>query len=173
MSLVEQLHAERKARLERMSKPGRAIDLEQFQIVEAKLSKAQDTIAELEGIIARQRKALQAFSDVGSAPTIDDVIAVVSKHFELSKHAIPGPGKSADLLLPRHIACFLGRQLGFSLHQIGRGVNRDHTTALYGANKVVGLAALDPELGELVQSLKAKIVNYACKRFEAGRGVFS
>lgn len=168
MSLVEELHAARKARLARMNGPLPAkpvIEIDQLQIVEAKLSAAQATISELEDLIFEQRKIIRLFADAGRTPMIADVIAVVAEHFDLPKNILVGTGKCSKYVYPRHIGYFLCRQFGYSLHQTGRGFNRDHSTVLYGADKISIHAKISPDLAEVLRTIEAKAIDRASLRY--------
>lgn len=168
MSLVEEMHAAHKARLERLGRPQPTrptIDQDQHKIIEAKLSAAQATIAELEDLVAQQRKIIRSFA--GNAPTINDVMMVVSEHYDMPEHVMVGTGRSPSLTFPRYVAYFLCREFGYSLHQIGNGFKRDHTTAYYGAYKASIQAGLDPDFADLLRALKAKAIDRAALRVNA------
>ena len=167
MSYAEQLAAERKARLARMQstvKPGPAmVPAEEYDILEGKFFKAQALIAELEEMLAKQRAALKAFADKDSAPTIPDVVAVVAKHFNVPKSAPVGRGRGLEITQVRHIAQYICRRFGYSLHQIGRAFGRDHTTVLHGSSQVMRRTG-EPEYDAFIESLEAKVVDYAAER---------
>lgn len=160
MSLVDELHAARKARLERMGD-----HLGPLKIVEAKLATAQATIAELEDLIAHQRRIIRSFT--GAAPTIEDIIAVVSEHYGLPDHIMTGRGRAPAIAFPRYVAYFLCRKFGYSLHQIGKAFKRDHTTAYYGSWQASLKAEEDHEFSETLTSLKTKAADRAAARVTA------
>lgn len=154
------MHAARKARLDRMGDP-----LGQFRVVEAKLATAQATIVELEDLIAQQRRIIRSFT--GAAPTIEDIMVVVSEHYKLPEHVMTGRGRAPRMAFPRYVAYFLCRQFGYSLHQIGQAFKRDHTTAYYGSWQASLEADKDPEFAELLKALKAKTADRAATRVTA------
>jgi len=96
--------------------------------------------------------------------TIRSIVDIVAARFSVSHKEIIGPRRCAELVAPRHVAMFLARQEGHSLTKIGFHLRRDHTTVLYGAQKIERQAVADPETRLLLLSfsndlnqLRAKI----------------
>ncbi len=56
----------------------------------------------------------------------------VCERWRISLAELKGPGRTMRLIVPRHEFCYEARRLGKSLTQIGRFLNRDHTTVLHG-----------------------------------------
>ena len=177
MSLVEQLHAERKARLARLGRPGyvprRPEEENTIHVLEKKLATAQALNAELEDLVARQRDIIRSFADSAKSPLLSDVIAVISKHYQLPKQTIVGAGKSTTYVFPRHVGYYIGRRLGYSLHQIGRAFDKDHTTVLYGAEKIAARAQNDLEFAKLLNDLEGKMIDFACTRVQESQRLFA
>lgn len=96
--------------------------------------------------------------------TIRSIVDIVAARFSVSHSEIIGPRRVVELVAPRHVAMFLARQEGHSLTKIGFHLRRDHTTVLYGAQKIERQAVADPETRLLLLSfsndlnqLRAKI----------------
>lgn len=96
--------------------------------------------------------------------TIRSIVDIVAARFSVSHSEIIGPRRVVELVAPRHVAMFLARQEGHSLPKIGFHLRRDHTTVLYGAQKIERQAVADPETRLLLLSfsndlnqLRAKI----------------
>jgi len=70
--------------------------------------------------------------------TPDLIIQIVSEHFHVSSDDIISTKRSADIVFPRQIAMYLCRQMTQTpLEAIGKAIgNRDHTTVIYGAEKI-------------------------------------
>lgn len=77
--------------------------------------------------------------------TIRSIVDIVAARFSVSHSEIIGPRRVVELVAPRHVAMFLARQEGHSLTKIGFHLRRDHTTVLYGAQKIERQAVADPE----------------------------
>src|SRR5262245_3405535 len=87
------------------------------------------------------------------------VIDLVGTRYRLSPKAIAGPSRVANVVRARHLAMFLGRELGLSLVQIGSHLGgRDHTTVMHGCGKIASAAANDPKLSQEIRDLRAELV---------------
>lgn len=66
------------------------------------------------------------------------IIEVVAEHFHIKPEDIISHRRSADIAFPRQIAMYLCRQMTQTpLEAIGKAMgNRDHTTVIYGADKI-------------------------------------
>lgn len=158
MSLVEEYHAQHKARLLRMG----GVQESTLLVAERKIAALKKDIEALsdnnrrqEETIQEQRLALHKYRALASkfadeaeqpTPTMRDIINAVAEHYNLSHHVVTGPCKTNGVAFPRQIAYFLGRKYGHSLHHIGRACRRDHSSALHGSKKIEGQAKHDPEL---------------------------
>jgi chromosomal replication initiator protein len=68
----------------------------------------------------------------------DQVIDAVCRHFSVDVDTLKGRGRSQEVALARQVAMFLLKQeLDYSLPKIGETLGgRDHTTILYGCDKI-------------------------------------
>ncbi len=94
-----------------------------------------------------------------SAPRVAAIKAAVCQEFGCSMIDLDSYRKATSL--PRQVAMYLARELTpHSLPELGRMFHRDHTTVLYGCNKIAhalidGDAALGVRVAELRQMLQA------------------
>ena len=85
-----------------------------------------------------------ALADIIRSPekvTIDQVIAAVCRYYNVSTDALSSTSRSRAIAFPRQMAMYLSRtETDASLPQIGTHLgNRDHTTILYGYEKISSL----------------------------------
>lgn len=91
--------------------------------------------------------------------TLGRVLDVVSSHFGVSEDAICGTGRSRAIAFPRQMVMYLARtETDASFPQIGSELgNRDHTTVIYGHDKIAGLMETDATVRRTVLELKAAL----------------
>jgi chromosomal replication initiator protein len=139
--------------------------------------RVQSNIRELEGALNR----VLAFSDLSGMPLTADlvnsalsdllpraaslssehIIKAVAKFFGVTEERLLGKQRSRDIALPRQIAMYLIREeTGASLPQIGEALGgRDHTTILYGYDKISDQLETDDALRRQVFSIKETLYN--------------
>ncbi len=80
----------------------------------------------------------------------------VAEAFDLSLERLLGRDRAREVALPRQIAMYLMREeTGVSLPQIGEMLGgRDHTTVMYGCDKVADLLETDEGLRRQVIQIK-------------------
>jgi chromosomal replication initiator protein len=123
-------------------------------------------IARLERLAKGRRTALTlavVTSELPAPPRDESpmarVIDLVGTRYRLSPKAITGPSRVANVVRARHLAMFLGRELGLSLVLIGSHLGgRDHTTVMHGCGKIASAAASDPKLSQEIRDLRAELV---------------
>ena len=132
-----------------------------------------DNVRELEGAFIR----VMAFASLnGSKPTLDSaqhilgtanvkpvtmerIATVIADHFNVSLEDLQSPKRNKEYTQPRHIACYLIREMtGSSFQAIGRFFDRDHTSIMHGINKVKGEIALDMTKAASMMHLKGRIM---------------
>lgn len=144
-------------------------------ILEVIARRVQSNIRELEGALTR----VVAFADL-SGQTInaqlvetaladflprqsdvepDEVVRRVADAFNIPVERILGRDRSKQVALPRQIAMYLLRQENnISLPQIGEALGgRDHTTVMYGCDKIAEMLERDDRLRKQVIDIKEKI----------------
>ena len=78
--------------------------------------------------------------------SVETVMDAVCQYYHISKEDLAGPSRKKTIAFPRQMAMFLARtETNASLPQIGEKLgNRDHTTILYGYEKVAKMIETDP-----------------------------
>lgn len=91
--------------------------------------------------------------------TIDQVIQAVCGYYNVSVDAIASTSRSRSIAFPRQMAMFLARtETDASLPQIGAQLgNRDHTTVLYGYEKIATLMETDATTRRNLLEIKASL----------------
>ena len=138
-------------------------------------SRIQRNIRELEGALNRvlalsklthqpltpevAEAALSNLLPQRSKLTADQIVAAVAHHFGVEPSAFQGRSRSHAIARPRQIAMYLIREeTGASLPQIGAMLGkRDHTTILYGCERIAGLIEQDADLRREVISLRQQL----------------
>ncbi len=136
----------------------------------------ESNIRELEGAVIR----LLGFSTVSGAaltcdfardvlrdvfttrraqPAMADILGIVTAHYEVKLSELQSKRRTAAIVLPRQVAMFLARRITrHSLEEIGTYFGgRDHSTVLYGIDKVRNLMASDACVRELVDDFLARL----------------
>jgi chromosomal replication initiator protein len=134
-------------------------------------------IRELEGALTRviayasltgRRISVEVARDVlkdvfpgGERPaiTIEQIQQAVAETYGVSLADLRGDKRPQAIVLPRHIAMYLSRELtDMSLPKIGAKFGgRDHATVMYGVNRIARLIKQDRDAFNVVQNLTARI----------------
>jgi chromosomal replication initiator protein len=160
------------------SKADRAGYCMQDEIFELIAKRVQLNIRELEGALTR----IAAFADLSGLPVTpqlvdsaladllprrtevqpDDIISKVSDAFGVSVERMLGRDRSREVALPRQIAMYLLREeANISLPQIGEALGgRDHTTIMYGCEKVADLMERDNHLRRQVIEIRDQLYDH-------------
>ena len=111
--------------------------------------------AKLEAVATVSRKWLEKRPRVSIAAIIEAVAAETGVEiFE-----IKGPVQGQPIVLARHIAAHLAvKHTGLSLPQIGRALNRDHSTVLYADRRVRERRKASPELEEVIGRIERRAI---------------
>jgi len=123
-------------------------------VIELIARQVQSNIRELEGALNRVVANSQltgvpltvettaaTLTDLLARPasvSVDQIIHLVASYYAIEVAALCGQSRSKEFVRPRHVAMFLARQeASASLLQIGAAMGgRDHTTIMYGSNKI-------------------------------------
>jgi len=151
---------------------GRQVEPELLEIIARKV---QSNIRELEGALTRvlamadlsgmplnQELVETALVDLlprGGALTPETILAAVAGHFNLSREQLSSRDRSRHVALPRQVAMYLiRRETRASLPQIGMALGgRDHTTVMYGCDKITDLLETDDGLRRQVMAIRDAI----------------
>ncbi len=138
-------------------------------------SKIQNNIRELEGalnqVLAMSRLTHQpltpkvvetALNDLlpqRCKLTSDQIIDEVALHFGVQVSALQGRSRSQAIARPRQIAMYLIRkETGESLPRIGKLLGgRDHTTILYGCDRITDLIEEDANIRREIVTLRQRL----------------
>jgi chromosomal replication initiator protein len=139
--------------------------------------RVQSNIRELEGALTRvvgraellnqpltMDLAVSALEDVlmyKGAHTVDDVVAAVAKFYHLDLEQLRGRDRSKEVAYARQIAMYLAREeTEASLPQIGAALGgRDHTTVMYGYEKISSQIEGDEQMRREVLTVKGMLYN--------------
>jgi chromosomal replication initiator protein len=137
--------------------------------------RVQSNIRELEGALTR----IMAFSNLSGLPITpqllesaladllprrnevqpDQIVDAVAKTYGLTIERIMSRDRSREVALPRQIAMYLLREeANISLPQIGTALGgRDHTTVMYGCEKIADLLERDDRLRRQMIEIREKL----------------
>jgi hypothetical protein len=156
MSIIEELHRARKERLARF----RQATLQHFDRC---YDEALASLPEPPPPPPPKPKPSIVFENV-PAPMkmplhIVTIQGAVAARFGVTRSDFLGPSRKQDVVVPRHVAMFLLRELaGMSLQQIGqRFGGKDHTTVLNGCERTVERMASDPKFAAVVNELREEL----------------
>jgi chromosomal replication initiator protein len=158
-----------KAETQSISVPNEVLDLIARQV--------QSNIRELEGALNRVtayakltgsppdiESASVALADLVARPsslTMNEILLVVSNFYNLSMDELVSAGRNKQLVKPRQVAMYLAREeLPATLPQIGEALGgRDHTTVMYGVEKISREVEQDDNLRREILALREKLYN--------------
>ncbi len=88
-------------------------------------------------------------------PTMDDIIRIVTAHFNIKLSDLQSRKRTNAIAYPRQVAMYLARKITrHSLEEIGGFFGgRDHSTVLYGVEKITKQLREDPRNREMIASL--------------------
>ncbi|WP_129633302.1 chromosomal replication initiator protein DnaA [Candidatus Oscillochloris fontis] len=151
------------------------------EVIDFLAHKVQSNIRELEGSLNR----VAAFAELHGLPinvdvatsaladllgntrrrriTPDQVIMAVSDHFGVDLRILQGRGRSRNIVVPRQVAMYLLREeTECSLVDIGKLLGgRDHTTVMYGCDKISEEINTDNRLRNEILSIRERLYNQA------------
>ena len=91
--------------------------------------------------------------------SVAGITATVADYYGLELEDLTGQSRSRKVARPRQLVMYLAREeTDSSLPQIGRSLgDRDHTTVLYGCEKIEELLEIDPTLRREMLEIKARL----------------
>lgn len=138
--------------------------------------KFQSNIRELEGALTR----IMAFSNLRGEPISkelidsaladllphrreikpEQIIEVIADIYNISTDRLIGRERTREVARPRQIAMYLMREeTEASLPQIGETLQRDHTTVMYGHDKIADSLERDDKLRRQIMDIKRRLYN--------------
>jgi chromosomal replication initiator protein len=145
------------------------------EVIDFIAGKVHSNIRELEGALNRvvalarllkaeltvemAASALEAILTRADSITVDEVLQTVSRHYDVDVPVLRGRNRSQSVAHARQVAMYLLREeLHCSFPQIGEILGgRDHTTVLYGCDKVTIGIEEDDQLRRDVVSIKEQL----------------
>ena len=101
----------------------------------------------------------ETFTSKPTSLTPDELIHHVAKAFGIEKNLIPGKARTKDVMLARQVCMYLlCQELGMSTTAVGKLLKKDHTTVIYGIQKVEDLMNADAHFSARVNQLIARHV---------------
>lgn len=118
--------------------------------------------AQLSGSVIDEDLINMALADLVRRPqklTVDQVIHAVCNHYNVTDDALSGSSRARVVAFPRQVAMYLARtETDASLPQIGTKLgNRDHTTIMYGHDKISTLIEKDPATRREMLQIKTQL----------------
>ena len=87
-------------------------------------------------------------------PSAEKILQEVSAYYNVDAEKVKGKARSKDVAFPRQMAMYMMRQLSqMSMPDIGKFFDRDHTTVLYGLERVETSLREDPQLQNVVDDI--------------------
>lgn len=156
-----------KAETSNIHVPEHAIDLiahhvrQNIRELEGALNKVM-AYAQLSGNTIDEELIDMALADLVRQPqkvTVEQVIEAVCDHYNVTGEALSGSSRARVVAFPRQIVMYLSRtETDASLPQIGAKLgNRDHTTIMYGHEKISSLVEKDPAARREMLQIKAAL----------------
>jgi len=110
--------------------------------------------------VALTREALrELFTARAGQPSMEDILGAVTEHFGVKLSELQSRRRTSSIAYARQVAMYLARRITrHSLEEIGGFFGgRDHSTVIYGVDKVEGLVQSDDRVREAVEGLLARL----------------
>lgn len=185
MTLLNNLHQAHKERLSRMGGKGSfeevPISSPSYAPSDERFAQLADDFMAMAGELTALKKQQQIHTaligkmmttEADEKPKFGEIIDCVCEYYRVSRNDLMSSRRTADLVMPRQIVCYLGRMLtGMSFPQMGRRLGgRDHTTALHGATKIGKQLETDSTLKDDIDVLGLKVGERVMeRRFGSGK----
>jgi chromosomal replication initiator protein len=89
---------------------------------------------------------------------VKDIVERVAAAFGVKPKDVLGPCRQRAVLVPRHVAMYLAREVvKLSLPAVGAAFGRDHTTVMHACRKIAEAIQDDAKLKRTVRELKAEL----------------
>ncbi|OGO04169.1 MAG: chromosomal replication initiation protein DnaA [Chloroflexi bacterium RBG_13_56_8] len=145
------------------------------EVVEFIAQRVQSNIRELEGALKRvlvsartmnhpltvqtTQEALTIMLEPATKIDFDQILKVVASYYSLLLEDLVGPRRSRNIALARQVTMYLARELTeMSFPQVGEALgSRDHTTVMYGCDKIAALFEKDDTLRRQILEIKNRL----------------
>ena len=124
---------------------------------------AYSRLTGLEPSVQLAEMALSDLVNRAAALSVDGISAAVADYYGITVEDLTGPSRSRRVSRPRQLAMYLSREeTDASLPRIGRALgNRDHTTVMYGCERIGDLIETDASLRRELMEIKARLFERA------------
>ena len=147
------------------------------EVLEVIARQVQSNIRELEGALSRViayvrltghplnvESARSALADLVARPssvTLNEVIQVVAQFYNVSTDDLVNRGRNKEQVRPRQVVMYVAREeLRATLPDIGEALGgRDHTTVMYGVEKMTQEIEQDDGLRRDILAIREKLYN--------------
>ena len=93
-----------------------------------------------------------------SSYSIDDVFTTTANYFNVSLIDMKGKSRSKNIQIPRQIATYIAYKYGkHTQSDIGKYLDKDHTTIGFNINKIDSLLETDETLQKTIKDIKEKM----------------
>jgi chromosomal replication initiation ATPase DnaA len=99
--------------------------------------------------------AVRVERELGSQPSLREILDAVCEDFEIDAEAVRRGGRNRELATVRACVCFLARELTLATFvEIGRLLNRHHTSALAGQRRIARQLAREKTLAGRLRRIR-------------------
>jgi hypothetical protein len=84
------------------------------------------------------RELVELAANSAATGQMSKIAAEIAASYGVTVSELREPDKHGDMVRPRQHVMFALRQAGYSMTRIGKFLNRDHTTVMYGAKAHAG-----------------------------------
>ncbi|MFN2129522.1 MAG: chromosomal replication initiator protein DnaA [Anaerolineae bacterium] len=122
---------------------------------------AHSTLTRTEPTEEQLEETLQDLIEVPKTLSTQQVIKTVARFYRMSEQKLTGRKRSKDIVRPRQVAMYLARkETQASLPEIGDALGgRDHTTVIYGVEKIEGQMEEDATLRREIMAIQEQLYN--------------
>ncbi len=113
--------------------------------------------------VQQAQAVLETLAPPQTALSPGETVRLVARHLGVDENELLGRGRSKEVAMARQILMYLLRNVcDLSLPQIGELLGRDHTTVIYGVEKVEKLIEMDDSVRRSIMRLREEL--YATAR---------
>lgn len=134
-----------------------------WSIAQTELLQTQPTVRQLGKMLEKMNKkervlGLPENATATKVKTPDELIELISKHFNLPRKEICGESRKKEFRQARQIAMYLAREvLGCGLSEIAKNFSRDHSTVLHACRRIASELQKNEALVRHVNAVKKEM----------------
>jgi chromosomal replication initiation ATPase DnaA len=93
-------------------------------------------------------------------PRLKDIVQAACEITGTRHSDLIGPRRYRELVIPRQMVAYIARGYGYHWPRIGAALNREHTTALFGAAAMEArLAGECGNIPEIIEAIRARAID--------------